>query len=669
VSGRTASRTAWALCAVSLLATVVQAVLRLPHLGELAERYDPFLVFPIITLATLAASVVGALIVSRHPRHPVGWLFCVGNAFAEVGLAGAAWTQHSGLQDEPLPGQSYAAWVAGMTGSNFALGLLVLTLLLFPTGRLPSPRWRPVAWLAVVNFVVLEGLVAVVLGAPDGAQQLDPPALEGTRGVISDTTQYVLVVCLLLGFASVVGRRRRATGVERQQLRLFSLAAAAFAGSVVLLVLAGPLEALGLSRAVPETLFYLAYGGLPVAAGLAMLRYRLYDVDLVLNRAALLAALLTVTTLGYVAVVVAAGALLGDGIGSGTAVSIGATTLVAVAVQPARRRLRRFADTLVYGRRATPYEVLATFADRLGEALALDDVLPRTAEAAARGLGARSAYVRVLLEDGRSTGARWPQARRPGPPTWWCRWCTPGGPSGDRPGPATGRRAERARSGPAGRAGGPGGLALHNVRLTTQLQATLDELAASSTALSASRSRLVAASTTERQRLERRITAAVRPHLTAIAERLPAVGQVLDDGPRASALLEELAEQAVRALEALRDVARGVFPPVLADRGLLPALEAAAAASTTPVTVHAQGLPRLPACVELAAYFCCVDLLAAAAVAGAPVQCRLAVAGGELRIGLDVDVPLTAAVAAVEDRVAAVGGSVRRARECRPAST
>ena len=660
MSARTAGRVAWALCGVTLLATVVQVVLRVPHLDELAERYDPFLTFPIITLATLAAAVVGALIVSRHPRHPVGWLFCVGNAVAELGLAAAAYYQHSGLRGSPLPGASEAAWFQSMTGSNFALGLLVLTLLLFPTGTLPSRRWRPVAWVAVANLLALEALVAVLLGSPADAEPMSALEVRGPVQVAFGAMQYLLVTCLLVAFVSVVVRRRRATGVERQQLRVFAVAATLFAVSVVLIALAPVLEQLGLPRAVPPTALYLAYGGLPVAAGLAMLRYRLYDVDLVLNRAAVLTALVAVTTVGYVAVVVTAGAVLGDRIGSGTAVSVAATALVAVAVQPARRRLRRIADTLVYGRRATPYEVLATFADRLGDALAVEDVLPRTAEAAARGLGARSASVRVLLEDGGATVARWPATAAPGSADVVVPVLHAGEHVGDitldlPPDAVPSERSADLLAGLAAQAG----LALRNVRLTAQMRATLAELAAQSEALRASRARLLAASTTERQRLERRISAAVRPHLAALVDELPRVRSALDDGPRAAALLEDLALQASAALDALRDVARGVFPPVLADQGLLPALRVAAGTTPTRVTVSTDGaVPRLPAALESAAYFCCLDLLVAAGVAGAPVDCALTVDGSDLRIRVDADAPLSAVAASVEDRVQALGGAV-----------
>ena len=156
MSPRTAARTAWSLCAVTFAAAVVQVVLRVPQLDELADAYDPFLTFPIITAATLAAAVVGAVIVVRHPANPVGWLFCVTNCVAEVGLAAEAYAEFSGLRDTALPAAGYAASFQALTGAPFALGGLALLLLLFPDGRLLSRRWLPAAWLTGGSLLLFE---------------------------------------------------------------------------------------------------------------------------------------------------------------------------------------------------------------------------------------------------------------------------------------------------------------------------------------------------------------------------------------------------------------------------------------------------------------------------------------------------------------------------------
>ncbi len=138
---RRAGRLGWLLCGVTLAAAVLQFVLRLPHLSELAARYDPFLTFPIITLATLAASVVGALIVTRQPGNPVGWLFCVTNCVAQLGLAAEAYAELSGLRESALPAAGPAAWFQAMTSAGLALSSLVFLLLLFPDGHLASRAW------------------------------------------------------------------------------------------------------------------------------------------------------------------------------------------------------------------------------------------------------------------------------------------------------------------------------------------------------------------------------------------------------------------------------------------------------------------------------------------------------------------------------------------------
>jgi hypothetical protein len=141
--------------------------------------------------------------------------------------------------------------------------------------------------------------------------------------------------------------------------------------------------------------YLLALGGFVAALGLAILKYRLYDIDVVINRTVLYGTLAATITALYVAIVAALGALIGSGGCANLAVSLIATALVAVAFQPLRQRLEYFANRLVYGRRATPYQALAEFSRRTAGALSVDDILPRMAAAAAYGVGAARSRVRV----------------------------------------------------------------------------------------------------------------------------------------------------------------------------------------------------------------------------------------------------------------------------------
>ena len=222
---------------------------------------------------------------------------------------------------------------------------------------------------------------------------------------------------------------------------------------------------------------------------------------------------------------------------------------------------------------------------------------------------------------------------------------------------------------------GQAGVALRNVRLTVELRARLHELEQGNAALAASRSRLVTASTGERQRLERQIADRVQPHLVALSAGLPGVERLLSVPEQAGRALEPLVEEASTALEALREVAHGVYPPLLVDHGLLPAVESVARGARVPVRVAvddpAEVLSgdrrlRYPAATEAAAYFCLLDVLSGAApeadvdvlLRAEPERLEVTVAGAE---------PASEAVAAAQDRAGARGGVVRVEPGPRPA--
>jgi signal transduction histidine kinase len=209
------------------------------------------------------------------------------------------------------------------------------------------------------------------------------------------------------------------------------------------------------------------------------------------------------------------------------------------------------------------------------------------------------------------------------------------------------------------------GVALHNVRLTDELRSRLRQLSDHNEAVAASRQRLVAARTVERQRLERQIADLVQPHLARVRAGLGEVESAVSDPERAGQLLESLAAEATTALDALRDLARGVFPPLLVDHGLLPALQAAARTAPVPVTVDVEspsepgdvGLPRYEAVIESAAYFCLRDVLSAAMPHG-PVQVTLQPTAERLRITVVGAEPPSSVLASASDRVGATGGTV-----------
>src|SRR5439155_471170 len=301
-------------------------------------------------------------------------------------------------------------------------------------------------------------------------------------------------------------------------------------------------------------------------AGVAILKYHLYDIDVVISKAVVVALLAVFIAVVYVAIVVGIGTLAGNT--TSPALSIAATVLVAVLFQTVRVRARRLANRLVYGERATPYEVIAGFSERVADAVSTDQVLPQMAEAAGRGVGAVESTVRVRLPAGMERVERWSSGSsdRTGDP-----WTVAITYQGEIVGDLTVAKPANDPLSPAEQEllrdlSSQAGLALHNVRLTEELSIRLRELDVQAAALRVSRERLVTARDAQRRGLQRDIHEGPEHQLLDIGRRLAAV-----ERPEA---LDALMDQANATLDGLRDLARGIFPPLLAEQGVVPALMA-----------------------------------------------------------------------------------------------
>jgi hypothetical protein len=238
--------------------------------------------FPIITLGCVLGALIGALIATRQPRNPIGWLFLAGQLGTAVGLVSQAYAVRvlqDGTLGSPLAGQ-VATVVASALGASWALSVLAAVFLLFPDGSLASRRWRAVLWALPVPQValVLSTIIVVPIDSISRADDLSP--LLTTVGAVSTL---VSVVLLLLSLVALVQRLRRSRGEQRQQLRWLTAAAFALVAGFVLANLAG--VGSGGARVWAVAPLFVAYASVPVAAGVAILRYRLYDIDLVINRA------------------------------------------------------------------------------------------------------------------------------------------------------------------------------------------------------------------------------------------------------------------------------------------------------------------------------------------------------------------------------------------------
>jgi hypothetical protein len=302
--------------------------------------------------------VVGCLILARRPGNVIGWIFtAVGLLTMAAGLA-EPYTKYADAHPGSLPAPLAAVWVSAWIWNPIIILTLVFPLLLFPTGRSLSPRWRPVSWLAVGLIVAFT--VAAALGPslqlPDGRTTANPIGVAGMdldHGLFGALVNDLLLLVLAAAILSLVVRFRRSRGVERQQLKWFTYAGA--------LVLVAPL-----SNALIGNVSYVLVLALPVTVGVAVLRYRLYDIDRLINRT-LVYGLLTFLLAGvYASVVLVLGQVFG-GVGRDPpSWAVASATLAAAALfQPARRRIQQWVDRRFNRRKYNATKTVEAFSVRL----------------------------------------------------------------------------------------------------------------------------------------------------------------------------------------------------------------------------------------------------------------------------------------------------------------
>lgn len=561
--------------------------------------------YAVVALALEALFVVSLVLVSTMIawRQTRNW---PAPLFATVFIAYAVWVTPT-ADTLPLRG-GWGVLDAVVQGAG--LFLAVLFFLLFPDGRF-VPRWT--RWWAA-----LWAVIAIALAFdPDAYLSLIDPF---------DASVPAFLMLMLGGWgvglvAQSARYRSYADEVQRRQTKIvvITLLAACLGYSVV--YVPGIYLHAGTDRiaydlvAVP--LFWLLALPLPFAFTIAMLRHQLLGVSAVLVRTIVVGLLAAFITLAYVAIVVGVGSLVGGR--SNLALSLLATALVALAFQPVRDRAHRFANQMVFGRRSSPYEVLAEFARSAGETYATEDLLPTTARILAEGTGAESVNVWLRVGDELRVRATWPADAEPhGPPLR----------SEDRDAPArldvalflpVRERSEllgalSVRTSP-GDALAPSeealarqlasevGLVLRNVRLTEDLLLRMREL-------QASRQRIVAAQDHERRRLERNLHDGAQQQLVALAVKAGlAKAAVSRDPAAAETLLEQIQTEAREAQQTLRDLARGIYPALLADEGLETALRSQAQKAPVPIEIRADGVGRHGQDTEAAAYFCVLEAL------------------------------------------------------------
>ncbi|MGH2671811.1 MAG: histidine kinase, partial [Actinomycetota bacterium] len=595
-------------------------------------------------------------------ENPIGWLLLVAGFTLAFTSLSRSYALHTLVADpDSLPGGHALAWLATWI-EPIAIGMLPWLFLLFPTGHLPSPRWRPLAWVLAALLVLLPASFLVLAAETWNRPFVDFETVSG--GTVVDVARVMilgsvlaLVLATLASAASVIVRFRRAVGEERLQLKWFVSTAA--------LVAVAFCVAIFVDSPATGLFFTLTLVLLDAAIAVAMLKHRLYDIDVILGKTVVYGILGAFITVVYVLVVVVIGAFIGATEG----LAILATAIVAVAAQPVREKARRAANRLVYGKRATPYEVLSAFSESVADAYAGEDILLRMARLLAEGTGATAATVWLRVGSEIRPAAVWPadavggSARPLNGPEF------PQFPAVDAAVPVrhgdellgalTVSKPPKEPILPAeqkliAELAGQAGLVLENFRLIEDLRS--------------SRQRLVAAQDEERRRLERNLHDGAQQQLVALAVKVRLAENLVGREEEQREALGAILEDTQEALANLRDLARGIYPPLLADRGLPEALEAQARKTPFPVTFEFDGVERYPPEVETAVYFCVLEALQNVAkyADASNVTVRLREWEGDLDLsvvddgrGFDLQsTPLGMGLQNMTDRLAALGGTL-----------
>jgi len=341
---------------------------------------DLFIAFSIAALGVVFAGT-GALVASRAPGNWIGWIFCAMGLLFEFGILGEVYVAYGSLADGFLPGRAWVGWISQWSNNAFAPTMIILSFLLFPTGRLPSARWRPVALIATGVAVVHAASAALTPGPLQDYGIQNPAGIEAATALrmIAEVSVLILVLPLmLLSVVSLFARLRRSSGIERQQLKWFAYAAALLAtdllASNALAVLLGG-TGNEVAEFIPFLTFVITLSGIPMAMGVAILKHRLYDIDIIINRTLVYGALTLSLLLVYVGCVVSLQYVLRAFTGGNSQLVIVASTLaIAALFNPLRRRIQSFIDWRFYRRKYDAVKTLEEFGAKLRDETDLESL-------------------------------------------------------------------------------------------------------------------------------------------------------------------------------------------------------------------------------------------------------------------------------------------------------
>ena len=592
-------RLPWLLAGLSIALVSVGASLSLAYVARTGSLRPLISHQGLVPFVTLAYALLGGMVASRQPRVIVGWLYLATAILYALNAVAVGYTVYRVLVPASWqPWSDILAWLNRWVWIPAQVLPLVFALLFFPDGRLPSPRWRLLAIIAGFGLAATTLSVALHPGPITswnipGANPFGVPAARAWLEPLLTIGSVLLALSALGAFVALGLRLRRARGIGRAQLKWV-----VFTGLVLLLtgglgtVLAQSWMSRSAAYEMSIVLTEFVVVGLAVAVSIAILRYRLYDIDLVINRALVYGAL-TASVLALYGFVVGGLGVLLQARGS-VALSLLGVGLVAIAAQPLRERLQRAVNRMMYGDRDDPYAVLSRLGQRLEATLAPEAVLPTIVETVALALKLPYAAIR-LQQDGREQVVaaygqptaelqHWPLANQG--TTVGELVLSPRAP-GEAFNPADRRLLDDlARQ---------AGVAVHAVGLTAALQR--------------SRERLVTAREEERRRLRRDLHDGLGPQLASLTLNLETARNRLAHDPETQALLGQLAARTQAAVADIRRLVYELRPPTLDELGLVQALRQSMAQYTQPrfgqlrLALEApDALPPLPAAVEVAVY-------------------------------------------------------------------
>jgi signal transduction histidine kinase len=540
-------------------------------------------------------------------------------------------------------------------------------LLLFPDGKPPSRRWRWIGWWSVTAIVV-GAVAAAISGNPWSTVPIrsSESTVPGVLGSLMTAGFVFGSMSAIASVASLVVRYRRSSGVARSQIRWIALGGAFL---VAFIFVVPNFETEGPATSGSELIGVVAMSALMASYGIAITKYRLYDIDIVISRTVTYGVLAAFITAVYALLVVGVGSLLGSGGEPNLALSIAAVAVVAIAFEPLRNRVQHAANRLVFGERASPYEVLSNATSRLAAAGSSEETLAQITRLVVEGSGASRAVLWLKIG-----GHLQPHAATPdtalsslGPIALSDQQLPP------LPGEAVvpvrhrnellgaititkprGQPVTVADEKVLADVAAGSGLLLRNIGLNAELAERAEQL-------QLSRRRLVAAHDEERHRLERDLHDGAQQQVVALKVKL-GIARTLAEREGAgnvADIVSDLATTTQEAVDAMRAVAHGIYPPLLEAEGLEVALTAVRRTFPVPVDIEFEGLGRYERSLEESVYFCIVEIITQAVDGGSSaIMVSLNGSAGSVEFTIRHDGAIGNLVA-VEDRVEALGGRLQ----------